>query len=131
MSRGGAEPCGRYKIRQLTDVLHCKLQHHFHVREERRRGRLRAPGTAAERSALSPASLEHRAKEPDEYDDADPADPTARTAVPRDSLAWSSVARSSVARPSVALRPAGLGTGGGARGQAPGPGGPPRLGGPR
>jgi hypothetical protein len=40
------------------------------------------PGTAAERSALSPASLDHRAKEPDEYDDADPADPTARTAVP-------------------------------------------------
>ena len=39
------------------------------------------PGTAAERSVLSPASLGHRAKEPDEYDDADPADPTARTAI--------------------------------------------------
>ena len=24
----------RFKIRQLTDVLHCKLQHHFHVRDE-------------------------------------------------------------------------------------------------
>ena len=37
-------------------------------------------GTAAERSVLSRASLDHRAKEPDEYDDADPADPNARTA---------------------------------------------------
>jgi hypothetical protein len=48
----------RFNIRQLTDVLHCNLQHHFHAIGAEYFSMLLGPGAATRATSALPDQLE-------------------------------------------------------------------------